>query len=811
MSTRRLEALFAPASVAVVGASDRDGSAGGRIARHLAGSFGGRLYGVNPRRPALAGVEMRGDVSELPGDVDLAIVATPSSTLPEVAAGLAARGVKTAVVVSDPKRGPERGADVRASLRRVVAETGMRIVGPNALGLSVPPSLFAMLPPVRAQSGQIAFVGQSATAAAPLIEWAGTQALGFSAVVSLGDMVDVDYGDMIDWFAEDRRTRVIALFIERLGDPRKLLSAARQAARTKPVIVIKPGAPGDPPEREAAFDAAFRRAGMLRAGSLDDLYAVLEAVAARLPADAQPAHGSRLAILTNGESLGALALDAMRGTDATLARLSPETAARIDAAMPPGRPRANPADVLPDADPARYAAAFEALAEDRGVDAILALYGPNGVASPRAMADAAIGRVMAMRARPGRRWPFVMAAWTGGAESAEARHLLAERHIAAFETPTGAVKAFGALVALRAAQARLAETPEFVETADRADIDDANARLERDARAGPAPLSPDSAAAVARLLRIEPGGGGDGALIWRVEIKLDPDFGPVLRFGPGGPHGRFADPPPAELPPLNAAAARDLLMRCAPARRAREAGAIGEASLAALGALIVRASELVADCPAIVALAVDGVTADGARAYAPAPEGVVAPPSGDPNARFAIRPYPREMAGTVEGTDGTRYRIRPIRAEDEGLLQAFGRRLSADDLRLRFFQPLREFSHDLAVRLTQIDYARDMAFVLQPADDDAFLGVVRLHRGGHADEGEFAVTVRSDLQGKGLGRLLMERIVAYARERGLAAIFGVVMAENSGMLRLARKLGFKAESEPGEPTIVRVTLRLKPS
>ena len=223
-----------------------------------------------------------------------------------------------------------------------------------------------------------------------------------------------------------------------------------------------------------------------------------------------------------------------------------------------------------------------------------------------------------------------------------------------------------------------------------------------------------------------------------------------------------------------------------------------------------RVSDLVAGAPSIESLTIDGlVTADG-RPLAPieAISGTLAPAAADPDARFAIRPYPARLAATVTARDGLPYRLRPLRAEDEPGLTQFGQRMTADDLRLRFFQPMRGLSHELAARLTQIDYDREMAFALFAAEGENMLAVVRLHRETRGDSGEFAITVRSDMQGRGLGRLLMERILDYARSQHLKTVFGLVLAENSGMLRLARDLGFTARSEPGDATVVRVEIAL---
>lgn len=810
MSTRNLDAVFTPASLAIAGATDRPGSIGAQISRNVAESFKGRLYAVNPRRPALPGFEVHGEVGNLPEAPDLAIVVTPPEAVIETVEAFAAKGARAVLIITDVKRGAERANLVRRRLRAIGRASGMRILGPNALGI-LSSAVRATMSSLQAPTGGIAFVGQATMAVGAVTEWATQQHLGFSGIAAAGDMIDVDYADAIDWFAADTRTRLIVVFMERLPETRRFLSAARQAARLKPLIVLRAANEAIAPAREAVFAAALRRAGALQARTLEDLFAAMEAVAVRLPSDAPPALGGRLAILSNGESLGALARIALDGGEGELAALHPDTVERLAAIMPPGRPRANPVDILPDASPERFANALKALFEDRGIDAVLTVFGPSGTTPAPAVAEAIASIVHDARLKPGRRRPFVMTSFSGGAAEAEARDALGRLHIPSFDTPSAAVRAFNALVALRRAAVRTTATPEFVaglEAPLLAEVEHrARAVLARGGRAIDVP----AAAAIRRALWI---GRADetaaSALPWRIAVENDPDFGPAIFFGPGGPFARIAGDVTAALPPLNAATAQAFIAASRHARLAAAEGLLDDGATYALAALLVRVSDLIAGAPSIETLAIDGlVTADG-RPLAPveAVSGTLAPAAADPDARFAVRPYPARLAAIVTAKDGVSYRLRPLRAEDEPGLAQFGQRMTPDDLRLRFFQPMRALSHELAARLTQIDYDREMAFGLFPADGDAMLAVVRLHREPRGDSGEFAITVRSDMQGHGFGRLMMERILDYARAQKIKTVFGLVLAENSGMLRLARSLGFSARSEPGDATVVRVEIAL---
>ncbi len=811
MGTRNLDAVFAPESVAVAGATDRAGSTGAQVTQNLVASFKGRLYGVNPRRPAIAGVEMHGDVENLPEAPDLAVIVTPPETVVETARAFAAKGARAAIVITDLKRGAERAAALRGQLRALADETGMRIVGPNALGVASR-ALRATMSSLNAPEGAIAFVGQATMAAGVVAVWAAQQHVGFSNLAAAGDMCDVDFADLIDWFAADIRTRQIVVFLERIAEPRKLISAIRMAARVKPVLVLRAPAERLDPQADAVFDAALRRAGALRARNLEDLFAAMEAVAVRLPTDAPPTLGRRLAVLSNGESLGALARMAMEESEAELASLDGETLDRLAAIMPPGRRRSNPVDILPDASPERYANALKALIADRNVDAVLAVFGPSGTATAENVAEAIAAVVEEARLQPGRRRPFVMTAFAGGHHELAARDALGRQHIPSFETPASGVRAYSALVALRRAAERVTATPEFVATLETGHARDVSDRALSALAKGQTAIDGLIASSIRRALWL---GKTDEPqpLTWRIAVTDDPDFGPAIFFGPGGVFASVALHHAAALPPLNAATAQELIANSRYAAAARADGLLDDGGCYALAALLVRVSDLIATAPELRTLVLDNLSAADGRPVAPAEavSGTVAKVTGEPDARFAIRPYPARLVQKVIARDGAPYRLRPMRAEDEPALGHMGARMSPEDLRLRFFQPMRQLSHDLAARLTQIDYDREMAFALESPEGGGILAVVRLHREPRGDTAEFAVTVRSDQQGHGFGRLMMEHIIAYGRAQGLKTIFGLVLHENQGMLKLARALGFTARTERGDATVVRVELKLETS
>lgn len=481
MTIRNLDQMFKPKSLALIGASRREHSVGAVLARALLRAETRiPIYPVNPRCDELFGVPVHRAIADLPQAPELAIVATPPETVPGIIAELGARGTKAAVVVTAGfgEGGHEGGRRLRQAMLEAARPHLLRIVGPNCLGIMMPAlginASFAATTPL---VGHLAFVAQSGAIVSSVVDWATSRGIGFSYLVSLGDMADVDFGDMLDYLANDRTTRAILLYIEAVTDARKFMSAARAASRSKPVIVVKAGRHAEGARAAAShtgalagsdevFEAAFRRAGMLRVIDLDELFDAVETLArSRAP------RGERLAILTNGGGMGVLATDALIDQGGHLADLAPETIAALDAVLPPTWSRANPVDIIGDAPGARYAAALEVLAKDEGIDGLLVLNCPTAVASPTDAAEA----VIASRARndglP------VLTSWVGGASAEESRRRFAEQEVPSYDTPSEAVRAFMQLVNYRRSQEALMETPPSLPEGFRSQPDTARAVL----------------------------------------------------------------------------------------------------------------------------------------------------------------------------------------------------------------------------------------------------------------------------------------------------------------------------------------------
>ncbi|MGE3249656.1 MAG: bifunctional acetate--CoA ligase family protein/GNAT family N-acetyltransferase [Hyphomonadaceae bacterium] len=456
MTTQNFDALFRPNSIALVGASNRSGSVGNVLARNLfTAGFAGAIMPINPKESTIEGHACFQSVGTLPQAPDLAVIATPPGAVPGLINDLGERGCRAAVIVT-----AGFSTEARQQLLDASRPHTLRMLGPNCLGLLSPPSginaSFAHLNPNR---GDIAFVSQSGAILTSVLDWAAPRGIGFSHLVSLGDAVDIDFGDMLDHLALDADTRAILLYVESITAARKFMSAARIAARAKPVILIKAGRSeagasaalshtGALAGSDAVYDAAFRRAGMLRVRELRELFDAAAALANGLHT-----RGDRLTILTNGGGLGVLAADALEERGGKLARLPEEARAALDAVLPATWSRANPIDIIGDASGARYRAALAIALPSPEHDAVLVMNCPTGVADNVEAAHATIDAHAHNNHVP------LLACWMGEETAAPARTALTAAGIPAYETPDEAVTAFMRLVEFRKNQAALLEAP----------------------------------------------------------------------------------------------------------------------------------------------------------------------------------------------------------------------------------------------------------------------------------------------------------------------------------------------------------------
>lgn len=465
--------FFNPASVAVIGATDREGSVGGTVLRNLlTGTYKGRVFAVNPRRAEVCGLPCYPTIAAVPEAVDLVVVVTPAETVPGLVAECVRAGAKAMVVISAGFK--EKGAEGQALERQIQEElrnSKMRLIGPNCLGLMNPLiGLNATFAQDIARPGNVAFLSQSGALLTAILDWSVGEHVGFSAIVSTGSMLDVGWGDLLTFFGDDENTKSVLIYMESIGDARSFMSAAREVSFSKPIIVIKAGR-SEAASRAAAshtgamtgsdevYDAAFRRSGVLRVRNISELFHMADVLGKQpLPV------GPRLTILTNAGGPGVLATDALLSGNGELAELSENAEKALSAFLPPHWSHANPIDILGDADPERYAHALDVALDDPNSDGLLVILAPQGMTNPAQVAEHV--KVHARKhAKP------LLASWMGGSGVREGVELLNASGIPTFSYPDAAVRSFESMWNYSDQLRSLYETP-----SPTGDASDASAR-----------------------------------------------------------------------------------------------------------------------------------------------------------------------------------------------------------------------------------------------------------------------------------------------------------------------------------------------
>ena len=891
MSIRNLDSLFDPTSIAVFGASEREGSVGATAWRNLTeGSYKGALYAVNPKLPKLTGYTVVSNASDLPAVPDLAVICTPASTVVDLITQLAALGTRAAVVLTAGMTREQKQAMLDAAKPQL-----LRILGPNCIGFLSPHiGLNASFTHTNAIPGELAFVSQSGALVTAMLDWSQGQIIGFSHFVSLGEHADVDFGDMLDYLASDANTRAILLYSESIESPRKFMSAARAAARNKPVIIVKAGR--SPRGQQAAashtgalagsdmvYEAAIARAGMLRVNSLQELFLAAETLT-RFRTNTS----DTITVLTNGGGVGVMAADAAAFVGVTLLDLSDATQQKLNAVLPTNWSHGNPVDIIGDAPVTRYVDAMQILNDDAAVGAVLFIHAPTAIVPSADIARALVPLAASKAGMP----PHVMSCWLGDHAVEQARQIFQDAGIADYDTPEQAVQAFSMLVKYRQNQAELTEAPPALLPHLRPDLDAIKVIVKTALVAGREMLTeleakavldacriaivptqrvagiPDAAALAAQsmgypvVLKIlsddishksDVGGvalnlqnesevhNAAATMLERVKHErpeariqgftvqsmvkrkhaqelivgstIDSVFGPVILFGQGGTAVEVMADRAIALPPLNIPLAKALVSRTRVSKLLAGFRDTPKVDEAALHGVLIAVSQLLAEIPEIAELDINPliVNFEGAIALDARIRLSAAAPAGSAN--FAIRPYPAQLEENVPWQNQN-ICLRPIRPEDEALHMAFLQQLDPEDIHMRVFYSRRTMERSELARLVQIDYAREMAIVAMGKDANGVLqtlGVVRAMIDPDNRDAEFGIIIRSELKGKGLGLILMQKLIRYLQSQGTERLVATVLKQNTRMLSMAKQLGFVVDSkEQLEPDSRALCLSLKP-
>lgn len=795
MRPHSFERVFAPRAIAVFGATG-PASVGGRILRNVvAAGFAGAIHVIGGPG-SLPGVRSWDSLAEVEGEVDLAILATPFEALPAVVRACAERGVGGAVIpvgVSGAT-GAWGGGDERA-MRALLADAargGLRLLGPNSVGLIRPGArLDASFTNGGAIPGSLGLVSQSGAICATALDWAAAHRIGFSTVVSLGDALDVDFGEVLEHLALDRETKSILLYVETVRSARAFLSGLRLAARMKPVVVVKTGRHGavEGASSDDAFDAALARTGAVRVLSIERMFA-----AAQLLATHRPVSGNRLAILTNARGPSLLAADRAADLGVRVPPLADETRLKLDAVVPPVGSHSNPVDLLGDADPARYGAAVDLCLADPEVDAVLAMLAPQALAKPLESAEAVVAASRGT-AKP------IIACWMGGelVRSAQARFV--EAGIPALAAPEGAVEAFGLLASYARNQHLLRQVPGPLAPDAIPQLDRARDIVRRALARGRDQLTSGELqrllAAIGVRDRNAAGQRVSGPELY-VGVARDAVFGPVIRFGRGSAAG-LAGEPVVALPPLDTVIIQTLARSSRNAHVFTAAGGMTAPEVAAFERTLWAISELVSELPEIRELEISPLVVAASDVYASGARVAIAPsaPEAGRYGHMAIHPYPSDIGARWSLPDGVTVTVRPIRPEDAEMEASFVRNLSESARHFRFMTGLKELTREMLLRFTQIDYDRELALVglVERGGKETQIAVARYIQVSPGSA-NVALVVADEWQGRGIGARLLEMLMEAARARGFVRLEGEVLGENTPMRSLLARLGFSFRRDP---------------
>jgi acetyltransferase len=871
MGIDRLENMFHPKSIAVVGATTRQGSVGRTVMQNLIDTgFEGPVYPINPGHASIMGKKSFAALDRIGEPVDLVVVATPMETVPAIIDAAGRIKAAGAVIISAGGKEIGRvGQNIETAIRENAAGSGLRVIGPNCLGImcSATPlnaGIAARMP----LDGKLAFISQSGAICTAILDFSVKERIGFSHFISLGSMLDVDVGDIIDYLGADPAVDSIVMYVENLSRHRHFMSAARAVARVKPIIALKAGRSragasaaashtGTMAGEDAVYDAAFQRAGIVRVKTFEELFDAAEILSRKARY-----RGPGLAIMTNAGGPGIMAADALSDYGADPATLSPETIKALDDVLPAHWSQGNPVDILGDATPERYRAASAVLAGAREVQALLVMLAPQAVTDADEVART-ICDLLGTTVKP------IITSWLGGAEVEQGREILNRAGIATFDTPERAVRAFMNLhrhargiemlqqipprlstriQVNRAAAGRILDSHASV-TNGRLTETEAKALLETYG----IPVNPTVAAAsfdeaisvaqrigypvamkiLSRAITHKSDAGGvrlnlktadavkkgffdlmdsarrafpravlDGVTVQPMieapdcelilGARTDRDFGPVILFGMGGVLAELLDDGAIALPPLNRLLASRLMEGTRIDRLLKGYRNHPPADRERLEEILIRLAQLVTDFPRITELDINPMVIHQGHPVAVDARVVVNGSSCEAPLHLVVSPYPAQYEERLTLPGIGDLLIRPIRPEDAPLLLELFDTLSPQSIYYRFFSPMRQLSNTMLARFTQIDYDREIALVAiqESAGSEKILGAARVILQHNLKDSEFAVLVGDPWHGKGIGANLLTKCLDIARERRFESIWGMVLAENKGMLALGRKLGF---------------------
>ncbi len=885
MGTRALEQIFTPKSIAVIGASDKQGSLGGAVLQNIiSAGFMGDIFPVNARGyKAVAGIKAFSRISQLPKGVELAIICTPAETVAKVIESLSKARIPAAVIMTGgtARVRSSRFSPSKSRLIAVQHQTDVRILGPDCLGVINPNhNLNASNLHVPVKAGQLAYLGQSGAIANAIVDWAAARNIGFSHLLTLGQGQDIKLADVVDHLASSKTAKTLLVHLDGFTEGRILLRSLRAASRNKLVLAVKSNRFSQSPlsdniktpgllSRDLLIDHALQRAGVLRVDATDELFDCVDTIQQK-----RQLKGDRLAIIANSRGGAILAIDRLLHDKGRLANFDGETEKTLAKILPDYISSSNPVLLNPELKPELLMEVAGHVLADPNVDALLFVYTPGLWTDPAANAQVLVSLA-------GQTNKSVFCNFMGDLSVSKARALLDINAIPNFDTPDNAIKAFMYRVSHMRTQDLLRETPDSISTPagysaaidDQLPINDVISpqlawQLIRSYGFSVAEnhftteseqlielskqVSPPWVVKLHHKEYLKPFAYGDNARqrwrsvalniqtpqqitheIDRLEGELkqrfpssevlgysvqpmhraldnlqisfgigrDEEVGPFLFFGGGGSTADILTDRQVAIPPLNTALARHLIERSHASEILKERSENYTSELTTLSNWLVAISQLSSQYPTINGLELNAIRGNDGQYLVLGVAGQTAK-SMSPT----FKAYPVELEEKATSKRGLSLKLRPIKAEDEGYLSDFYKKLSAETLRFRFFNSRQHFDHKELARFTQIDYDREMAFIA--LNNKAIAGVVRSWIDPDSITAEFSVVVADHFVGHQLGFILMSKMIDYlTHQRGVLQLTGTVLPNNGPMLRLARRLGF-VERENGKEGVVEIILDL---
>ena len=798
--------------------------------------------------------------------------------MPEILEACAGAGIKAAIIISaGGKETGVQGLLLEQEIKRAASVGKIRVLGPNCFGLMVPAAkLNASFSAGMPGNGNIAFVSQSGGVCAAILDHSFKEKIGFSHFVSIGSMLDVDFGDVIDFLGHDPKTRSILLYIEHLSNVRKFISAARAVSPIKPILALKVGRSpagiraagshsGALAAEDSAYDAAFKRAGVIRVSTTEELFDIAEL----LSKQSRPT-GPQMAVITNAGGPGVMAMDAMEYHGVIPAPLSSTTISALEEILPAHWNQRNPVDIYGDASPELYARTMKIVAENNPLHALMVILAPQALTGPLQVAEILVD------AFRGQRLP-VFAVWMGGRDVESAVAFLNESGIATYSTPERAVQAFAYMVQYSRNLEMIKQIPprvtqhlsfdrqkvrDIVESADLTSMNFLSEHRSKEILSAygitvnPS-LTADSAdAAVAAAEQIgwpvalkvlsedithktdadgvqldlrtpaevrtayeriitgaaeyDANARINGVTVQTyiphpdyellMGVKRDEIFGPLLLFGMGGVFTEVIHDRAVGLPPLNQLLARRLIEETRVFKLLQGYRNRQPADIDALVTMLLQLSQLVVDIPEIAELDINPIIVKNGSPVVVDARLLLHRNTKPSPLHLVISPYPSQYEIDTVARNGLPLKIRPIKPEDAELFIELFAALSPSSVYFRFFQHVKELSPATVAMLTQTDYDRHMALVAldRSSNRDKMLGVARIIADPDISHCEFSIMIGDQWHGQGIGAMLLYYLLKVAKKQGVESLWGLVLPENTSMLRLGKKIGFEARFDREE-------------